>query len=165
MLTYENKVKKYSNLMKLSLKVATVFIYIFLFSFQKLEEQITKNSPSLGRDAVYLKSSKISRLPAYLSIQFVRFSYKEREAINAKILKDVKFPLELDVYELCRPELQEKLLPMRDKFKEIEDKMVETSLKSKEKGDAKKEDLIDQPFSFPDGSSIFLLFSSTSIFF
>ena len=31
--------------------------------------------------------SLISRLPAYLSIQFVRFFYKEKEKINAKILK------------------------------------------------------------------------------
>lgn len=52
-------------------------------------------------------------------MQFVRFYYKEKEAINAKILKDVKFPMELDVFELCAPELQEKLMPMRDKFKVI----------------------------------------------
>ena len=31
--------------------------------------------------------SLISRLPAYISIQFVRFYYKEKEKINAKILK------------------------------------------------------------------------------
>lgn len=64
-----------------------------------------------------LFQSKISRLPAYLTVQFVRFYYKEKESINAKILKDVKFPLDLDVYELCSPELQERLAPMRAKFK------------------------------------------------
>ena len=31
--------------------------------------------------------NKINRLPAYLTIQFVRFYFKEKEAINAKILK------------------------------------------------------------------------------
>lgn len=61
--------------------------------------------------------SKISRLPAYLSIQFVRFFYKEKESINAKILKDIKFQLNLDVFDLCSPELQQKLVPMRTKFK------------------------------------------------
>ena len=61
--------------------------------------------------------SKINRLPAYLTIQFVRFFYKEKEAINAKILKDIKFPLSLDVFDLCSPELQQKLVPMRSKFK------------------------------------------------
>ena len=36
---------------------------------------------------VLLFQSVIKRLPAYLSIQFVRFYYKEKEKINAKILK------------------------------------------------------------------------------
>ena len=31
--------------------------------------------------------SKLSRLPAYLTVQFVRFYFKEKDAINAKILK------------------------------------------------------------------------------
>ncbi|OWR52227.1 putative ubiquitin specific peptidase 14, partial [Danaus plexippus plexippus] len=107
----------------------------------KMSEQITKMSETLGRDAVYTKTSKISRLPAYLTVQFVRFYYKEKESINAKILKDVKFPLELDVYELCSPELQERLTPMRTKFKELEEASVEAALSSKNKnhGDSKKE--------------------------
>lgn len=31
----------------------------------------------------------------------------------------------LDVYELCTSELQEKMLPIRSKFKEVEDKKLE----------------------------------------
>lgn len=31
----------------------------------------------------------------------------------------------LDVYELCTAELQEKMLPLRSKFKEVEDKKLE----------------------------------------
>lgn len=46
-----------------------------------------------------------------------RFFYKEKGAVNAKILKDVKFPINLDVYELCTPELQKKLQPIREKYK------------------------------------------------
>lgn len=41
------------------------------------------------------------------------------------LFKDVKFPLMLDVYELCTAELQEKMLPIRSKFKEVEDKKLE----------------------------------------
>uniref|UniRef100_A0A668A9H2 Ubiquitin carboxyl-terminal hydrolase n=1 Tax=Myripristis murdjan TaxID=586833 RepID=A0A668A9H2_9TELE len=91
----------------------------------RLQEEIMKQSPSLERNALYIKSSKLSRLPAYLTVQMVRFFYKEKESVNAKVLKDVKFPLMLDVYELCTPELQEKMLPVRSKFKEIEDKKLE----------------------------------------
>lgn len=47
----------------------------------------------------------------------MRFFYKEKDRINAKILKDIKFPIEFDAFELCTPELQEKLVPVRSKFK------------------------------------------------
>lgn len=145
-----------------------------------MQEQITKMSPSLQRDAVYTKTvlkphktfnnfhskcscfqSKISRLPAYLTVQFVRFYYKEKESINAKILKDVKFPLDFDAFELCTPELQEKLAPVRAKFKELEDAEVEAGAKNnhKFKGDAKKKAKTKaEPYWFESGKqfSLFL---------
>ncbi|XP_056911840.1 ubiquitin carboxyl-terminal hydrolase 14 isoform X1 [Takifugu flavidus] len=91
----------------------------------RLQEEITKMSATLDRNALYIKSSKLSRLPGYLTVQMVRFFYKEKEAVNAKVLKDVKFPLMLDVYELCTSELQEKMLTIRSRFKEVEDKKLE----------------------------------------
>ena len=36
--------------------------------------------------------------------------------------QDVKFTMKLDVYDFCSPSLQEKLLPARTRFKEVEDK-------------------------------------------
>ncbi|KAL4237112.1 Ubiquitin carboxyl-terminal hydrolase 14 [Mactra antiquata] len=121
----------------------------------RLEEHITKNSPTLGRDAVYKKSNKIRRLPGYLTIQFVRFYFKEKESINAKILKDVKFPLSLDVFELCSEELQQKLIPAREKFKEQEDKLAEEASKIKKDGGKPNQPKEEKktkkdPFSFPD---------------
>lgn len=119
----------------------------------RLEEHITKNSPSLSRDAIYKKSSKIKRLPGYLAIQFVRFYYKEKEAINAKILKDVKFTMSLDVYDLCTPELQAKLQPARDKFKEQEDKKAEEMIQNKALGKTEGQPAKptkEEPYWFPD---------------
>ncbi len=37
--------------------------------------------------------------------------------------------MKLDVYDLCTEELQKKLGPMRDKFKEEEDKLTEAIAK------------------------------------
>uniref|UniRef100_A0AAQ5ZLP4 Ubiquitin carboxyl-terminal hydrolase n=1 Tax=Amphiprion ocellaris TaxID=80972 RepID=A0AAQ5ZLP4_AMPOC len=113
----------------------------------RLQEEITKMSASLDRNALYIKSSKLSRLPAYLTVQMVRFFYKEKESVNAKVLKDVKFPLMLDVYELCTAELQEKMLPVRSKFKEVEDKKLEKQ--QQKKPDSAKE-VKYEPFSFQD---------------
>lgn len=113
--------------------------------------KLTKNSPLLNKDCEYTKTSKISRLPAYLTIQFVRFFYKRNESQsgNAKILKDIKFTHTLDVFELCTDELQEKLIPMRNLNKEIEDrKAVETVKPAGKK--SKKIDTIKHPYSFAD---------------
>lgn len=95
---------------------------------------MTKRSEILDRDAEYMKTLKVSRLPGYLTVQMVRFQFKQKDAINAKILKDVKFPMMLDTFELCAPELQEKLMPMRSKFKEYEDTIVESCTLKVKKG-------------------------------
>lgn len=83
----------------------------------RLEERLTKQSPSLARDASYLKTSRISRLPAYLCIQLVRFYYKEKEKVSAKVLKDVKFPLVLDLYDLCTEGIKKRLVERRECFR------------------------------------------------
>jgi len=53
--------------------------YLFTGLKNRLEEQITKHSSVLGRDAVFNKSTHLSRLPAYLTIQFVRFFIKKKK--------------------------------------------------------------------------------------
>lgn len=104
----------------------------------KLKEEITKRSPTLERDATYCKTSEIKRLPAYLCVQMVRFFYKERGNVNAKILKDVKFPMTFDAFELCSPELQQRLKPVRDKFEAIEEAEAEARMSGKLKKDKSK---------------------------
>ncbi|XP_044280184.1 ubiquitin carboxyl-terminal hydrolase 14 isoform X1 [Varanus komodoensis] len=125
------------------------------------EEEVTKGRENqlqlscfINQEVKYLftglKLSKISRLPAYLTIQMVRFFYKEKESVNAKVLKDVKFPLMLDVYELCTPELQEKMGSYRSKFKDLEDKKVNQQPKNSSKGDGAQKEVKYEPFSFSD---------------
>lgn len=41
----------------------------------------------LGSKVDFSLQSKLSRLPGYLTVQMVRFFYKEKEAVNAKVLK------------------------------------------------------------------------------
>jgi len=100
----------------------------------RLQESLTKKSSTLDRDAEYVKTLRVSRLPGYLTVNMVRFQFKQKDAINAKILKDVKFPMMLDTFELCTDELQQKLIPMRNKFKAHEDYIVEQASKDKAKG-------------------------------
>jgi len=41
------------------------------------------------------------------------------------VLQDIKFPMSLDIFDLCTPDLQQRLIPARDKFKAEEDKHVD----------------------------------------
>jgi ubiquitin carboxyl-terminal hydrolase 14 len=84
-----------------------------------LEEKIEKKSSVLDRDAVYTKKSKISRLPKYLTVHFVRFFWKREAQKKAKIMRKVTFPEELDVVEFCTDELKKMLIPVRDKVREV----------------------------------------------
>jgi ubiquitin carboxyl-terminal hydrolase 14 len=98
-----------------------------------LEGSVEKMSQLLGRNAVYKKTSRVCRLPAYLTVQFVRFfvgkAPDSEEMVPKKILKDVKYTMKLDMYEFCSSQLQQKLTPMRSKFKELEER--KTALKAK----------------------------------
>ncbi|KAI9576665.1 hypothetical protein GQX74_010647 [Glossina fuscipes] len=109
------------NFLQLSCFISPEVKYMLSGLKSKMNETSVKFSESLGRDANYSRSYLISRLLAYLTVQFVRFQYKGKEGINAKVLKDIKFLIDFDAFELCTPGLQNKLSPMRGKFKEMED--------------------------------------------
>ena len=150
--------KSKENFLQLSCFISSEVKYMHSGLRLRLNEQITKKSPTLDRDANYMKQSLISRLPAYLTVNFVRFQYKGKEGINAKVLKDIKFTIDFDAFDLCSKELQQKLLPMRNKFKEIEDKAVEAKEQVQFKGDKVEEKKTKAlPYSFEDGERNFLI--------
>ncbi|CAI6339148.1 unnamed protein product [Periconia digitata] len=84
-----------------------------------LKEQIEKRSEALGRDAVYTKTSRIARLPKYLTVHFVRFDWRRDTSKKAKIMRKVTFPEELDAVEFCTDDLKKLLIPVRDKIRDI----------------------------------------------
>ena len=84
-----------------------------------LKEEIEKRSPTLDRDAVYTKTSRIARLPKYLTVHFIRFWWKASIRKKSKIMKKVTFPAELDVVEFCTETLRKQLVPVRDKVREV----------------------------------------------
>lgn len=78
-----------------------------------LSEEIEKRSPFLDREAKYKKESRISALPYYLTVQFVRFFFRPDIKAKVKIVKPVQFPFELDTYDFCSDALKQKLEPKR----------------------------------------------------
>lgn len=76
---------------------------------ESMGEKITKASPTLARDAVYLKDCKLESLPEYLSVHLVRFYYKADVKKKAKVVRPVSFPMTLDLYTLCSDEAKKRL--------------------------------------------------------
>jgi len=95
------------------------------------KEKSKKNSDMLGRNAVYKKVQKISRLPGYLTVQFVRFIWKRANSaagtkdVKAKILRSVSFPNVFDTYEFCSEELKASLNVGRDMEIQMREKDLE----------------------------------------
>jgi ubiquitin carboxyl-terminal hydrolase 14 len=90
-----------------------------------LKEQIEKRSEVLGRNAIYTKTSRISRLPKHLPIHFVRFDWRRDTNKKAKIMRKVTFPDELDAIEFCTDELKKLLIPVRDKIRDVRKEEVD----------------------------------------
>ena len=84
-----------------------------------LTEEIEKKSETLDRDAIYTKTSQISRLPKYLPVHFVRFFWKKDVGKKAKIMKKVTFTEELDMTEYCTDDLRKRLVPVRDRVRDL----------------------------------------------
>ena len=80
-----------------------------------LEGTLEKNSPSLGRQAVYTTKSRVARLPKYVMTQLVRFYYKADTQKKCKIKRPIKFPFFLDMHDYCKPDLQAKIKVYREK--------------------------------------------------
>lgn len=53
---------------------------------QSLNSKLTKNSPSLDREAIYSQISRLSRLPSYLTVHMVRFAWRRDIGKKAKIM-------------------------------------------------------------------------------
>jgi ubiquitin carboxyl-terminal hydrolase 14 len=96
-----------------------------------LKEHVEKNSPVLGRNAQYEKSSALESLPSYLVVQYARFGFKAAHdwagtaAAKVKITRKCSFGPMFDMFDCASEELRKKLTVGRLKKKEQEDAALE----------------------------------------
>jgi len=112
------------------IKQETNFLHSAIES--SLSEHITKNSPTLGREAVYEKTRRIAKLPQYLVVQYVRFFWRQDTNKRAKICKPVEFPMKLDMFSFCTEELQKSLSVGRQAIVAAEEQALANRGKAKE---------------------------------
>jgi len=98
------------------------------------------------KNAIYTKTSKITHLPQYVCINFVRFFWKSKEQIKSKVLKDIKFPITLDLHEYCHDDLKKVLNPNREILKKRREREIKSKLNEKE------EEIIEDIKEVKDGN-------------
>ena len=110
-----------------------------------LDEKIEKKNLTLDREATYTRVSRISRLPKYLPVHLIRFFWRKDTQKKAKILRKVTFQHEIDVTEFCTDELRQKLIPVRDKIREVrkEEEDVERAKKRQKRMQKEMEDSVN----------------------
>ncbi|KAG6377843.1 hypothetical protein JVT61DRAFT_14624 [Boletus reticuloceps] len=99
--------------------------YMHTSIMDSLNSKLIKNSPSLGREASYTQTSRLSRLPHYLTVHMVRFAWRRDIGKKAKIMRRVKFTTEFDALDIVTPELKERMTPVSQRLKEIEKERAE----------------------------------------
>ena len=106
-----------------------------------LDEKIEKNSPTLARNAIYTRHNRIARLPKYLPIHFMRFFWRKDTQKKAKVLRKVTFQHEIDLLEFCTDDLRKKLIPIRDKIREVRKEEEDVERAKKRQKRMRKEQL------------------------
>ncbi|QLL33929.1 hypothetical protein HG536_0F02540 [Torulaspora globosa] len=90
-----------------------------------LHEQIEKRSTITDVNSVYSVDKQITKLPKYLTVQFVRFFWKRSAGKKSKILRKVVFPFQLDVAEMLTPEYAKEKIQVREDFRQIDKERLE----------------------------------------
>merc|ERR1712130_882028 len=109
-----------------------------------LEEEYERSSHSLGRNCVFKKVGRITSLPRYLVVQYVRFYWKSQIKKKAKILRKVVFPPKFDVIQFCDDDLKASLGYVREQVRDENSKklglktMKEIQQEEKEKAAKRK---------------------------
>ncbi|KAI0693106.1 hypothetical protein C8T65DRAFT_761292, partial [Cerioporus squamosus] len=96
------RVRTTEKVLKISCNISGAVNYMQQGIMEALDGKVEKQSPTLGREAVYTSTQRLARLPAYLTVHMVRFAWKRDIGKKAKIM------------------LREKLLPVSRKLKEFE---------------------------------------------
>ena len=115
-----------------------------------LSGKVEKYSDALGRNAMYTRSQKISRLPPIIVVQFGRFYWKatpdsqDHAGVKCKVMKPVGFSSVLDVYEFCTDKVKRVLKVSRDKAAAEEEERVAKKLKGESDADVEMADEEDE---------------------
>ena len=76
----------FEKVLKVSCNISNAVNYMQQGIMEALDGSIEKQSPILGREAVYSSVQRLSRLPTYLTVHMVRFAWNRDIGKKAKIM-------------------------------------------------------------------------------
>lgn len=114
---------------------------------ESLQEKIEKKSSVTGIDSIFEVQKKITKLPEYLTVQYVRFFWKRSTSKKSKILRKVVFPFQLDVADLLTTEYANEKIKVREDLRDIEREKIENErdLKRSKANDTNSPDAVMTP--------------------
>eukprot|EP00835_Amoeboradix_gromovi_P005343 NODE_493_length_7764_cov_0.561644.p2 type:complete len:371 gc:universal NODE_493_length_7764_cov_0.561644:2247-3359(+) len=101
----------FENILKVNINQSTT--YLELGIKESLSSNVVKHSEVADKDVNFTATTRFHSLPKYLSINMVRFFWKQQSKLKAKILKSVKFPFMLDLYDYCTDEYKQQIKDYR----------------------------------------------------
>lgn len=92
---------------------------------ESLHETIEKRSEITGMNSNYVVEKQITKLPKYLTVQYVRFFWKRSAGKKSKILRKVVFPFQLDVADMLTPEYAKDKIKVREDFRQVDKERID----------------------------------------
>lgn len=92
---------------------------------ESLSEKIEKRSAITNVNSIFEVQKKITKLPEYLTVQYVRFFWKKSTGKKSKILRKVVFPFQLDVSDMLTSEYAQEKIKVREELREVEKEKIE----------------------------------------
>ena len=111
-----------------------------------MEGEVELHSDHTDATNIYKKEMRMDNLPPYLTVNLVRFFWKKEsstagtQAGKSKILRNVAFPMVLDVFDICSEKLRESLKHGRNYEAKLREEQDEKILSGKAEEDAKMEE-------------------------
>lgn len=100
---------------------------------ESLHDKIEKRSEITGINSIYSVDKQITKLPEFLTVQYVRFFWKRSAGKKSKILRKVVFPFQLDVSDMLSPEYAKSKIQVRDDFRQIDKQRIEKENENKKR--------------------------------
>ncbi|SCU78937.1 LAMI_0A06612g1_1 [Lachancea mirantina] len=98
---------------------------------ESLNEKIEKRSSITNVNSVFDVEKRITKLPEFLTVQYVRFFWKRSTGKKSKILRKVVFPFQLDVSDLLTPEYAQEKIKTREELRQVEKEKLEDQREKK----------------------------------